>query len=98
MWLSFAPPRPENERGKQQRNKAGEKAVVPSRHSVMGREPSQHEIVTILGSHGRRPEVIQFYLKEFFECFFFNPLRSKYVHKIRCYAVVLDFSSSLISL
>lgn len=54
---------------------------------MMGKEPSQHEIVTILGFHGSRPEVIQFYLKEFFECFF-SPLWSKYVRMIGCYAVL----------
>lgn len=57
MWLSFAPLRPENEGGKQG-NKASEQAVVPSRHFVMGKEPSQHEIVAILGLHSRRPEII----------------------------------------
>lgn len=57
MWLSFAPLRPENKGGKQ-RSGAGEQAVVPSRRCVMGKEPSQHEIVAIFGFHCRRPEII----------------------------------------
>lgn len=57
MWLSFAPLRPEN-KGEKQGSEAGEQAVVPSRLCVMGKEPSQHEIVAILGFHCRRPEII----------------------------------------
>lgn len=54
----ICPLRSENERGKQQKNKADEKAVFPSRHYVMGKEPSQHEIDTILRLDGRMPEII----------------------------------------
>lgn len=57
MWLCFAPLRPEN-KGEKQRSETGKQAVVPSRHCVMGKEPSQHEIVAILGFHCQRPEII----------------------------------------
>lgn len=43
-------------------------AVVPFIRCVMVGSAS------ILGFHCRRPEVIQFNLKEFFKCFFFSML------------------------
>lgn len=70
MWLSFAPLRPEN-KGEKQGSEAGKQAVVPSRHCVMGKEPSQHEIVAILGFRCRRPEIISIaFQRILWICFF----------------------------